>query len=242
MNGSELTHTIQRCSRVLDKLDRDKAEHRRAGEILAATVEQCQAIAAAIKSDPTLADEPYETRRDLAVDLYGDIARQLVNAVTMMCDPRADLRVRHSRREDAAALAARAAPLADRIVEAIPRRDHATEAGSLAISRDRLAARYRDLTEAADSIRYAIAPALLLATPDPQAIQLAGIAEQLDQAAAELATHHEARHEAVRDACGLVNGPVTWSNPDPAEDQSPAAGDDGTVNGLRSIDHGGLDA
>jgi hypothetical protein len=85
---------------------------------------------------------------------------------------------------------ARLQVLGDHVRTRVPR-DHATAAGRQAISGARLAARSSDVADAAESLQHAVVSALRLDDPDPRAVELPALAEQLHQRATELADEHK---------------------------------------------------
>lgn len=199
-----LLEAAEGCDRGLARFAGDDAGHQRARAMLTALAKHCRTAAGVFTTDPTLADEPYGTGRFRAVDLLAELARQTRSLLSNACsDVGLDRWPRQARWEEAEALFARAVFFAEVIPTAVPRCDHATEAGSRAISRDRLAAYAGDLSTAADSVRAAIGAALRLPHPDPAALALAELADQLTRHAAELAGHHEKRTDALGAASGL---------------------------------------
>ena len=82
--------------------------------------------------------------------------------------------------------------LGELIQQHVPRRDHATVAGSQAISRARLAASYAGLTDAARTLESAAAAALRLPHSDPLALTVCVMAGWLQRQAAALEAEHEA--------------------------------------------------
>lgn len=199
-----LLEAAETCDRALARFPGDDPGHQRAREILTALAGHCRTVAGVFDTDPTLTGEPPNTGRFRAVDLLAELARQTRSLLANACsDYGLDRWPRQARWDEAEALFARAVHFAEVIPQAVPRRDHGTEAGSLAISRDRLAANAGQLSAAADSIRAAVADALRLPHPDPQALALAGLGEQLARQAAALAAHGEERTDALAAACGL---------------------------------------
>ncbi|MFC0431058.1 hypothetical protein [Kutzneria buriramensis] len=199
-----LLDEVAHCTRDLSRFADDEPDHRRAREILTELADHCRSAAGVFTTDPTLADEPYDTGRYRAIDLLAELARQTRQMLRSACsDVRLDRWPRQDRWDEAEAIFTRAVHYATVIPQAVPRRDHATEAGSRRISRDRLAAHSRQLTTAADDIRDAVAAALRLPYPDPQALALVELADQLTQHAEDLAAHHMQQTNALGAACGL---------------------------------------
>lgn len=201
----DLLVAAARCERALAAFPDDDPDHRRARAILTATARHCRTAAQVFDLDPTLADELHDTGRLRAIDLLAELARQLRPALRFACSKTdLDRWPRQTRWDEAEALVARGTDLAETIVQVLPRPDHATEAGSQAISHDRLAAHADGLSDAAATIRAAIADALRLPHPDPQALALARLADQLARQADDLAAHHAEQAGALATACGLA--------------------------------------
>lgn len=166
--------------------------------MLAEMASWCRAAMAVFETDPTLADEPYETGQlrsiDLLVDLIGGLSRLLLSATgSFGLDrwPRAD------RWEEAEAMYEHTESLAAAVLTVVPRPEHHTPAGSRTISRHRLAANHGSLLDAAATIRSAVAAALRLPHPDPHAVALAELADQLQRDATDLETIHTAHRESL---------------------------------------------
>lgn len=199
-----LLEAAQGCERALVRFPGDDSDHQRAQAMLTALAAHCRTAASVFTADPTLADEPYGTGRFRAVDLLAELARQTRGLLRNACsDAGLDRWPRQARWEETEALFTRAVQFAEVIPRAVPRRDYATEAGSQTISRDRLAAHADDLATAADSVRVAIGAALRLPHPDPHALALADLADQLARYADELAVHHKKQTDELGAACGL---------------------------------------
>ncbi|MFC0430042.1 hypothetical protein [Kutzneria buriramensis] len=197
-----LLEEIARCHRDLAQFPGEDPDHQRAREILAELAEHCRAAATVFVVDPTLADEPHGTHRFRTIDLLAELTRQSRGLLRGACSTVAlDRWPRQARWDELEALLARTAEIAAVVPQAIPRLDYATEAGSRRISRDRLAAHARQLATAADEIRDAVAAALRLSHPDPQALELAGLADQLKRYGDDLAVHHTERTDALAAAC-----------------------------------------
>lgn len=198
----------ENCDRALCRFPGDDPDHRRARDILTSLSGHCRTAAAAFDADPTLLDEPDRTGRFRAADILAGLAHQMCGLLRSACsDTGLDRWPRQTRWEEVEALFARAAHLAEVIPQVIPRRDHATEAGSRAISRDRLAAYADCLVDVVDIIDASIGPALRLPHPDPAAFALADLAEDLARHAANLDAHHTQRFDALAAACGLPGTP-----------------------------------
>lgn len=199
-----LLEAAEECGRDLARFPNAEEGHWRARTILEALAGHCRTAAGVFDDDPTLADEPYETGRFRAVDLLAELVRQTRALLRNACgDTGLDRWPREDRWEEAEALFVRAVKFAKVIPQVVPRLDYATEAGSRAISHDRLAASSEHLTAAADSVRYAVGDALRLPHPDPMAVALAGLADQLAHSAQELEAHYERRTRALHTAAGL---------------------------------------
>lgn len=193
-----------RCASELDRFPGEQAEHHRARTMLTALAKSCRTAAAVFDLDPTLAGDPYGTGRFRALDLLAELARQTRTMLTMAGTDR--LRGRRSAQDcwaEAEALFDRAMFFAERIPAVVRRRDHASEAGSRAISRERLATHADELTRAAETVRHAVADALRLPHPDPDALALAALADRLIQQAAELAEQHAHQVVTLSAALGL---------------------------------------
>lgn len=193
-----------RCTTELDRFPDEQADHQRARAMLTALAESCRTAAAVFDIDPTLAGDPYGPGRFRTIDLLTELARQTRTMLTVACTD--GLRGRRSAQDcwaEAEALYERAMFFADRIPDAVPRRDHASEAGSRAISRERLATHADELTRAADTVRQAVADALRLPHPDPEALALAELADRLTQQAADLAEQHAHQAAELSAALGL---------------------------------------
>lgn len=187
-----LLQAAQRCVAAQDRFPDDSADHKRAGVILAELAGHCRAAATVFDIDPTLADEPYDTGRFRWIDVLVEMTRQAKPLLTQACgDRHLDRWPRAERWAEIEALTSRAAQIAEAIPRVVPRRDHDTEAGSRAISRDRLAVHARDLALAAESVRDATQAARRLPHPDPMVLALAALAEQLERHAGDLAAHRE---------------------------------------------------
>lgn len=207
-----LLEAAEGCERAVARFAGGDVGHQRARVILSALAEHCRVAAGVFTTDPTLADEPYGTGRFRAVDLLAELARQTRSLLRIACtDGARGRRSRDDCWDEVEALFERAVHFAEVIPTVVPRRDHATEAGSRAISRDRLAAYSGHLSTAADSVRAAIGAALRLPHPDPQALALAELADQLARHAAELAAHHETRTDELGAACGLPGYQRRWT-------------------------------
>lgn len=203
-----LLEAAEECDRDLARFLGAEKGHWRARVILTALGEHCRTAARVFDDDPTLADEPYDTGRFRAVDLLAELARQTRTLLRNACsDTGLDRWPREARWEEAEALFVRAVVFAKVIPQVVPRRDYATEAGSRAISRARLAAYSGHLSTAADSVRAAVAAALRMPHPDPVALGLAAFADRLEQRADELEAHHAKQTSALAAACGLLRVP-----------------------------------
>lgn len=192
----------------LDRFPGEQAEHQRARAILTALAESCRTAAAMFDLDPTLAGDPYGTGRFRTIDLLTELTRQTRTMLTVACTD--GLRGRRSAQDcwaEAEALYERALFFAERIPDTVPRRDHTSEAGSRAISRERLATHAEELTRAADTVRQAVADALRLPHPDPDALALAALADRLTQQAADLAEQHAHQVAELHAALGLPGYP-----------------------------------
>lgn len=200
----QLLDTIARCQSELNRYPDDDPGHHRAREILTALAQHSRRVAGVFDTDPTLAGEPYETGRFRAIDLFAELARQTIYLLRSACgNVRLDRWPREMRWAETEAIFARAEHYADVIPQIVPRRDHACEAGSQAISRNRLAAHAHDLAVAAQGIQASVEAALRMPHPDPQALALAQLADQLAHQATELAAHHQEQSHALAVACGM---------------------------------------
>jgi hypothetical protein len=188
-----LIEAARRSENQRDRFNENTTGGRRAREILAGLAEHCRVAAAALLTDPTLATEPFSTGRFRSVDLLTELSRQLTSLVRQAeLDDCGRARWPRERRwEEAEALFVRFVELAKAVPTVVPRPDHATIAGSRAISTARLAARHSELTEAAMAIESAVAAALTLPHPDPRALELAELAARLHRTAVSLDVEHD---------------------------------------------------
>jgi site-specific recombinase XerD len=170
--------------------------------LLGEVTDACRTLAAALGTDPTLATESRSSARFRIPDLICELARQLVPPLRYAVLPEGTPLGRNTvatagflaeKRELADAFATRLLQLATAAAAAVPRADHATEAGAREISRHRLAAHTGLLDQAAAALQAAAADALAVAHPDPLALAIAAMATQLQAHRAELTAWH-ARH------------------------------------------------
>lgn len=201
-----LVRCARRCMEQVDRYAELSADHARAREILTAMAGHCRTAAAVFDIDPTLFDDPYDSGRFRVLDLLAELARQMGPLLNYACSSTGlDKRPRQDRWDEVEAMAARAAHFARLIPQAVPRRDHATMAGSWRISRDRLATRAGDLAAAALEIDAACGPARLrLPHLDPTVGELSAMADRLGQIAAELSAYHDQQRDALEVATGLA--------------------------------------
>lgn len=186
----DLLESAARLEKKRARFTGEEPGQHRAARILGDLAGRCRAAAAALMEDPTLASEPVCSARFRPVDLLAELARQLapllVNAELNHVG--LDRWPREQRWAEAEALYRRACEFADLIPRTVVRPDHATVAGCQAISRARLAAHAGDVRVAADLLRGALADAMRgLPHPDPQASELAELADILRQHAEQLA-------------------------------------------------------
>ncbi|HET6706607.1 site-specific integrase, partial [Amycolatopsis sp.] len=175
-----------------------------------------------------LATEPAGSPRFRAVDVVVEMTRQLIPLLRQATAPEGpgrggDPRFLAERREEVAALAARALQLADGAARLVPRTDAGTEAGAREISRRRLAGQAPNLREAAELLAAAADAALAVEHPDPAAISLAAMAVQIRAHHAEL-DDWAARHPDPADQ--LL---ATPTRPGDVEDQADEFAAAGTV-------------
>lgn len=194
----ELLGNAAACERHRAHYPGDDAEHVRAREMLSGMATACRAVVAVFDIDPTLADEPYGTGRFRGIDLLNGLVSQLRGFLRLSVfanHPR--LRPREQRWEEAEALYERALWFAEILPQVVPRAGAETVEGVRAVSRERLAAQNSSLATAAAIVRSAVADALRLAHPDPDALALIELAAQLERHAAELDVEHSASCESM---------------------------------------------
>lgn len=190
----ELRRAARRCTETAAAhCAAETVDHRRAREILAVVAEHCDTVATVFVTDPTLADEE-QVNPSLfrGVDLFIELVRQLRRCVIWACsDVDLERFPRDARWEEAAALLVRIEHYTKIIPQTMPRGDHATTAGSRAISRRRLAAQTDALAQAANDLHAACGAARLrLPTVDPTVCELSEFARRLDELAERLHAEH----------------------------------------------------
>lgn len=174
--------------------------------MLTGTAKPCRAAAEVFDLDPSLADESWTTGPFRSIELLTELARQLRAFLrgTVFSDHGLDRYPRAERWVEVEAMFARIRCLAERIPSVVPRRETATVAGMRAVSGARLAARYANVSDAAASVRAALVDALRVPYPDPRALELAELAEQLQRRADELDAEHTASCAAMNTALGFA--------------------------------------
>lgn len=181
------------CAELLRQAEGGCDENVRAGQMRSNLAYLCGAVAAALESDPTLRTEPPETSRFREVYLLEELLRHL-NALVpkaLQTDSSADRRVAWWSIVES--VYSRAVAVAISIPDSVPRADHGTVEGSMAISEGRLAARHSELQRAVELIRSSVAPARAVEHPCARVDALLLLAqglqehvEQLDRVAARM--------------------------------------------------------
>lgn len=164
--------------RKADALDKAQAGlPKRGTRVLAAVASHLRAAAAVYDTDPTLANCPTGRERDL--DLAGELGRQTLRLVqSAAAGARSGRWTFEDRWAEAEALTERLPVILDRARSAA-RADHASPEGSRAISLLRLAAAEPAIRRLADELHAALASALVLPHPAPEAAQLAELADRI---------------------------------------------------------------
>jgi hypothetical protein len=190
---AELHEQARACDSDVRRYDGDDdAFAGRARRMLTETAQTCRDAAGVFEADPTLADEPYETGRLCAVAVLAVVAGQLRGALrrALVDTDAAGGLTREQRRAEAEAAYEGVCSVAKHVREDVPR-DHMSAAAVREISRARLVAQSDGVAAAADRLAQAVAGALGLPHPDPRAVELAALADDLTQCAAALAVEHD---------------------------------------------------
>lgn len=157
----------------------------RAAGMYATLGHHCRAIAAAIKSDPTLATEPSDTGWTRPLCLFEELLLQLEILIPRAVDKAA---AGHSGTwwDDADAVYTRAIELGKQIPEIVPRAGHDSVHGVQAISENRIAARRDSIVRAAALVRLAVQSAAAVQHPCPRVDELLALAGELERHSIEL--------------------------------------------------------
>ncbi|SIH25837.1 Uncharacterised protein [Mycobacteroides abscessus subsp. abscessus] len=180
------------CAELLRRA-RDLGVNVRAGQIWSTLAELCAAVADALDSDPTLRTEPPETSRFREVYLLEELLRHLNVLISkaLQADVAPDRRAGWW--SIAESVYTRAVEVATCIPVTVPRADHGTVEGSMAISEERLAAHHGLLEQAVALIRRSVASARDVEHPSARVDELLllaqglqGHVEQLDAVASRM--------------------------------------------------------
>ncbi|MDF5758591.1 hypothetical protein [Spongiactinospora sp. TRM90649] len=156
----------------------------RGRSILRAVADAYRAVAEIYALDPTLKGCPARRERDL--DLVVELCRQIPVLVRRAVEGRdADRWPIDDRWAEAEAMAGRLPEILDR-ARAVARPDHATPAGSQAISRTWLVAASDRVAAAGEDLHDALAKARSLPHPAQEIAELSALADQIIQRAAAL--------------------------------------------------------
>jgi hypothetical protein len=168
-----------------------------AQEVLQTAAGHLRSVERVFDLDPTLLDEPLSTGRFRSLDLIAELGRMCRWQVRSAHAPGCN---HEERRAEAEAILRRMGEITTRTLAALPR----DPAARLRASRDRLAANYDLVRDAAHLLQRTIVAALRQDPLDEQALQLQRTATRLDTLADQLQTEHRTHTDALHNALGLT--------------------------------------
>lgn len=210
--GKHQQHLTQWAERCDDLAAAATHEADRAGTLLAALAAACRRTAEVFALDPTLESDPPETGVLRSVDLVVELTRCALSLLKRLSQPPSNRWERDEAQrtrwwEEAEAITERATQYAE-VAQLAACADHATAAGSRAISTSRLHAVASDVAAAAVELRAALRAAANLPHRPPAVDELLHLADRVEAIAVQAKQERGARAAHSDRVNAMIQGPT----------------------------------